>query len=204
MITGAGAGAGVRAPASRRVTLLTGARGAGKSTVCLRMGELARGAGIAVAGIASQGVFRQGARVGLEAVDLATRERWLLASTVEQQDGPAVGPFSFSLSGLQRALAVLDRALDRFAQSAALPGTGLLILDEVGPLEIARHQGFFPVVARLRITPSPDLLIVVRPELVGELRAALGDGRFTVVEVTRDSRDALPERLLAAVDARPD
>ena len=202
-MTGAGAGAGGRAPAGRRVTLLTGGRGAGKSTVCLRMGELARGAGIAVAGIASQGVFRQGARVGLEAVDLATGEHWLLASTVEQQDGPAVGPFSFSLPGLQRALAALDRALDRFVDPAVQPETGLFILDEVGPLEIARRQGFFPVVARLRIASSPDLLVVVRPELVGELRAALGEGRFTVVEVTRDSRDALPERLLAAVGAGP-
>ncbi len=181
-------------PAARRVTLLTGPRGAGKSTVCLRIGDLARAAGIAVAGIASQAVLRQGARIGLDAVDLATGERWQLASAVEPLGGPTVGPFSFSPGGVERALAALNRAVDRTAQ----PATRLLIVDEVGPLEIARREGFYPFVERLCRLSSPDLLLAVRPALVEPLRTLLGDGRFDVVEVTPDTRDALPERLAAA------
>jgi nucleoside-triphosphatase THEP1 len=179
-----------RLPAQRLVTLLTGERGAGKSTVCLRIGELARAAGpgeAGIAGIASRGRYEAGEQAGLDAVDLASGQEWPLASAVERLGGPVIGRFSFSPSGLSRALERLYRAV--------ASGARLIVLDEVGPLEILRREGFYPFLESLRRRPRPDLLLVVRPALLDDLRALFGSARLRVVAVTPENRDALPEDL---------
>ena len=176
-------------PAGRRVALLTGERGSGKSTVCLRLRELARGERLSVAGIVS--VYRDARRLELDAVDLSSLERWPLASAAGPLEGPSVGRFSFSAQGIARALDVLERA-------AALEAA-LLVVDEIGPLELTGHEGFYPFLERARTADFPDLLLVVRPSLVDELRALLrseGAGRPPVFEATVDTREALPARLL--------
>ncbi len=181
-----------RPPGQRLLTLLTGGRGVGKSTVCLRVAELARAAGLPVAGIVSS--YRDPLRNLLDAVHLSTLQRWPLASTVEPLDGPAVGRFSFSAAGLARALAALEQA--------AASDAALLVLDEVGPLELGRREGFYPFVEQVRRLASPDLLIVVRPSLVDELRAFLAGGLQRVLEVTVGARESLPGRILEAAAAR--
>lgn len=183
----------MRRPAGQRqVTLLTGERGAGKSTVCLRVAEMARAAGLPVAGVASAYADLQRGR--LEAVDLSTSQRWPLASAVESLGGPAIGRFSFSPAGLARALDALQRA-------AGLD-VALLVVDEVGPLELGRREGFYPLLERLRRLDSPDLLVVVRPSLLGELRAFLAGERQSVLEVTASTRESLPGRILESAAAR--
>jgi nucleoside-triphosphatase THEP1 len=179
---------------ARRVLLLTGERSSGKTTICLRVAEAALGAGLPVSGIASRGLCRGGRRVGLEAVDLASGAAWPLASLLERLDGPAIGPYSFSAAGLERALGVLERGAEM--------ERGLLIVDEVGPLELERGEGFARLLPRLRALPHqpcPDLLLVVRPSLVAELQASLGEKAGFVTEARPESRDGLPLRILAAV-----
>jgi nucleoside-triphosphatase len=178
----------VKAPGERRITLLTGERGAGKSTVCLALARLARAGGVAVSGVASRSVIRDGGRAGLEAVDLATLASWRLASTLEPLGGPTIGPFSFDPAGLARALAVVEEA-------AASPAV-LLAIDEIGPLELTFHEGFSPALGMLAGRPTPDLLFVVRPSLVETLGALFGRDRPRVVETTAANRDGLPAALL--------
>jgi nucleoside-triphosphatase len=178
----------VKAPGERRITLLTGERGAGKSTVCLALARLARAAGVAVSGVASRSVIRDGGRAGLEAVDLATLDSWRLASTLQTLGGPAIGPFSFDPAGLARALALVEAAAD----SAAT----LLAIDEIGPLELTFHEGFYPVLGPLAQRPSPDLLFVVRPSLLDTLAGLFARDRPRVVETTAANRDELPAALL--------
>jgi len=178
----------------RPVLLLTGERAAGKSTICLRVAEMARAAGVPVAGIVSRGIYRGGERIGLEAVDLAAGDSWRLASTIEQLGGPVIGAYSFSPEGLARAIRALEQALERHA--------GLLVADEIGPLELARHGGFYPFLVRLKKQRSrPDLLIVIRPSLVDDLQRFLGRGPFRVFGATGGTRESLPRSLLEAVVA---
>lgn len=181
-----------RPPGQRLVTLLTGERGVGKSTVCLRVAELARAAGLPVAGIVSS--CRDPLRNLLDAVDLLSLQRWPLASTVEPLGGPAVGRFSFSAAGLARALAALEQA--------AASDAALLVVDEVGPLELSRREGFYPFLERLRALDSPDLLVAVRPSLLSELQGFLAGERQRVLEVTAAAREGLPGRIVAAAAAR--
>jgi nucleoside-triphosphatase THEP1 len=145
----------------------------GKTTVCQAVAELARRRGYRPDGVITPALYACPAdwelgignwelmKVGFEAVDVGSGERWLLArtdpSTILRQgsgqalrqgsgqgsghrrelSGPRVGPYSFDPAGLARALRVLRRA--------ATAGCDLLMVDEIGPLELEQGQGFAPI-----------------------------------------------------------
>ena len=216
-----------------RLLLLTGERGAGKTTACARLAALA-----AERGLAAGGLLTRRLPGGLEAEAVPGGERWPLArlerpaggggSDGPPPDGPSVappgeppegppgarreeppawGPFTFSPAGFERALRHLQRCLrDRPA---------LLLLDEAGPLELVRGQGFRPFLEELLLggpagrapAAGPALLLVVRPALLAHaarLLAPAAPGHPpAVVRLEAANRDGLPARLLAALLSRP-
>jgi len=107
---------------------MVGDRQSGKTAACLRIAELGRARGLTVAGIAAPAVYAAGTLEGYDALDLARGRRAPLARTV----GPgveSVGGFFFLAEGLRLGREVL-------AHAATLPDA-LVIVDEVGPLELA-------------------------------------------------------------------
>ena len=107
--------------------LLVGDRHSGKTSTCQRLAELLHARGLPPAGVVAPAVHRAGRCVGYNVVDLATGRTTLLATTdglgVEQ-----VGQFGFLAEGLALGRAVLE--------TAAETPHGLVIVDEVGPLEL--------------------------------------------------------------------
>jgi nucleoside-triphosphatase THEP1 len=170
--------------------LLTGKRGVGKTTVCQAVAELTRRRGYRPGGVITPALYACPAgwelgignlgfdKVGFEAVDVGSGERWPLArtgpstgsgrgpsrtlrSTSEtpptghrrEPGGPRVGPYSFAPAALARALRVLRKAAtlrqacperNRRAEDTAA-GCDLLIVDEIGPLELEQGKGFAPI-----------------------------------------------------------
>ena len=144
----------------KKITILTGARGQGKSSFLLDKFEGKPG----VAGILS--LRRENDRRYFH--KLSTGEEWPMDG-LPGDEGPwlEVGRFRFSASAFQRASAY-------FPVAAIMEGAGLFIADEAGPLEL-RGEGFFQMLKILiSLRPGPDLLIVVREELVAEMKLALG------------------------------
>ena len=108
-------------------------------------------------------------KVGFEAVDVGSGERWPLARTDAELGGPQVGPYSFDPAALASALRVLRRAATlRQAQDTAA-GCDLLMVDEIGPLELERGEGFAPILDLLPVEGPTHTLIVVRPALLDQL-----------------------------------
>jgi nucleoside-triphosphatase THEP1 len=184
--------------------LLTGRRGVGKTTICQAIAELARRRGYRPGGVITPALSNShGVKVGFEAVDVGSGERWLLARTApstssghrQELGGPRVGPYSLDPIALDRALKVLRRAIS--------PGCDLLIIDEIGPLELEQGEGFAPILDLLPVEGPTHTLIVVRPALLDPLLLRLRDavGRpcrtgFTVFIVTEENRDELPLRIV--------
>jgi nucleoside-triphosphatase len=167
--------------------LLTGLRQVGKSTVCQAVVELARAQGRQPQGVLSPALFdSSGAKVGFEVLDVATGERWLLAHTVRELDGPRIGPYVLDSAGLVRSIIALTRACE---------GADLMIVDEIGPLELKRNEGFAPVLDCLPLQGPGHLLLVVRPSLLPEVRRRLG-GDFAICTVTEGNRAILPAHIL--------
>lgn len=143
-----------RTPA-RPVLLLTGPRGSGKTTAAAAVVERARAAGLQVAGVLAPGTVRDGRRWSFDAVDLRTGRRAPLGT----RDHPAgwidLGGFRVAPEGIE---------LGRRALSApAVRGADLVVVDEVGPWELA-GEGWGPALDRLVAGDLP-LLLVVRESL---------------------------------------
>lgn len=200
--------------AAVRILLLTGERGAGKSTLCELLAGEARRRGIPAGGVACPAVFGpDGTKIGCRVRDLASGEERELGSTVRDLGGPRWKGWSFSETGFEAANRAVLAALDR--------GAGLVILDEVGPLELRRGAGLEPSLRALDAmlagsgwpgragsggprsgdAAGPLVLLVVRPELAEELvRRYPGAGtirvdpedRRTALELAREALFRVP------------
>jgi nucleoside-triphosphatase THEP1 len=186
------------------IILLTGARRVGKSTVCQRLVEEGRRRGKRIGGFISPALFnQQGEKTGAYLQDLRTGEMRLQYSTgaAGEQAGPRVGPFVMDPEVLRWGMQLVEEALRA--------GDDLVIIDEIGPLELLRGEGFAPLLDTVGDYPNARVLIVVRPELVEALQERLaGTAHAPIwrVKVTLDNRNALPEELagrLWGTPARP-
>ena len=174
---------------SALVGLLTGAIGAGKTTAAERVAGLARRRGLVCGGLLAPALTDQsGTKIGIWAVDLLTGERRTLARTDRELGGPSIGVYSFDDDALTWATGVIERARG---------ACDLLIVDEIGKLELWSHAGLAPVVPRLASGQVRRSLVLVRASLLAELRVRLGQVEQIVFELDTENRDELPPRVLA-------
>jgi hypothetical protein len=117
-----------------RLHLICGARGIGKTQVCIGLVQLLSLYGEDLAGLISPGVFDDGRKTGIEAYDLRSQERRRLANlAMDRDDTPLMlGKWAFD----RKTLAWGDTVL-----RGAVP-CGVLIVDELGPLEFTEGRGW--------------------------------------------------------------
>jgi nucleoside-triphosphatase THEP1 len=143
---------------------LTGPRGAGKTTLCQRLIAQAKRTGCDVAGVISPAVIMDGQRAGFDVEDIRSGARRGLGRASPQPG------FSLSLGRWfvnPSALAWANQIL-----SCCCP-CDLLIVDEVGPLELVQGDGWTNGLVALRTGPYRVAVVVVRPELLETARAVL-------------------------------
>ena len=172
--------------------LVTGEPGTGKTSLLANLSERVTAAGV----ISRPRVNEGGKRTGIIAtlpdtgvlIDLATVARIpgdpRVARLVAAPDHPdtevgvMVGPWRFSPA----AIAMVNAHLFRIAQGASPPdlpsddsptAAPVVVIDEIGPLELLRHGGFLPGLEVVMRSALPAI-VVVRPALVGELRRTIG------------------------------
>lgn len=185
--------------------LLTGERQVGKTTICKQVADLARGLGHNSAGVLSPAVRgKDGRPVAYHAQMVSDGEQRLLAwaygdlekETLQPEtrnrkpstDGPHTGRYSFDADVLSWVIGRLQEAISQ--------GCDLLIIDEIGPLELEQGRGLAPILSDLSGERLPPLLLVVRPELVGRLQKRLSDIPFRTFAVTLENRQALPDAIV--------
>ncbi len=111
----------------KRLLVLTGAPGCGKTTVLVKTSEKLRAGGFRVGGMISNEVRAGGNRVGFEILDLQTgRKGWL--AHVDQTAGPQIGKYRVNIEGLDN---VGVEAVLR-----ALEDLDVVFVDEIGPMEL--------------------------------------------------------------------
>jgi nucleoside-triphosphatase len=132
----------------RRV-VVTGARGAGKTTFCRRLAELAREADREVAGILSLPRIEKGTKTGILACSLRSGETRLLASArAGEVDGFRFCNWHFSEAVMRWSNEALSQAVP----------CDLLIIDEIGRLELDSGRG---LVAGFEVMDGPAHSAVV-------------------------------------------
>lgn len=149
-----------------KIVVLTGGRGAGKTTTCRRRVEAARLADWDAGGVISPARFEGGGKTGIWAEDLRTGERRLLASRVSGElTGHRLGPWTFDLQALEWGNQVITAA----------PPCDLLVIDELGPLEFNQNMGWDASFEVLRSQNYALAIVVIRPECI----KAFSDMGFT-------------------------
>lgn len=166
--------------------LLSGDRAAGKSTICERLAQAARRSGLAAGGIACPAVFGpDGVKTGCRGRSVASGDEWELGSTVRDLGGPRWKGWSFSEEGFRRA----NRAVAETLASRA----GLLVVDEIGPVELRLGLGLHPSLLKLDALSAAGsarafrIVLVVRSELLDALQLRYPGA--AVLRVTPESRE---------------
>lgn len=137
----------------RRVRIIHGDIGSGKTS---RAADWSREQ--AMSGVEVGGVLAQKTPEGRRFVDLRAGDSMPLEHPATDEAGVEVGRFHFRQ-------AAFDWADDRVGMALAA-GSAVIVLDEVGPLEM-RGGGFAPVLDRLaRDAPGVELVLLVRTSLI--------------------------------------
>jgi len=173
-----------------RIVLLTGERGTGKTHLCQRVVEEARRRGFSCTGVLSPALFDGQEKVGISLVDVATGEERPLASAEDASQGLQWGRYGFVPSSLTWGGALLTRATP----------CQLLVVDELGPLELELGQGLVKALDVLAQGGFSLALVVVRPALLNEVTARLKGRQPIILEVTPSNRDQLPVQILSMLE----
>ena len=148
--------------------ILTGDIRSGKTTWLEAGVRELEAAGVPVRGVLAPGVWRDGKKVGIENVLLPSHERVLLATPAEERCSTGLG-WDFDANALAR----VNAHLTELAATSGDMRPGLLVIDEIGPLELRRGEGLTAALELLDAGPTPawpHALVVVRATLAEDAR----------------------------------
>ncbi|MEA3239209.1 MAG: NTPase [Candidatus Bipolaricaulota bacterium] len=164
--------------ANKRRIVITGRPGVGKTTLIERV--IAK-LSIPVGGMITKEIRKCDHRVGFSVIDIATGNEGILAH-IHQTSGPKMGRYRVNLRDLEKiGIAAIDSALS--------DGT-LVVIDEIGPMEITSAK-FIPAVERVVESDVPFIISThakLDHPLIHHLRQA-----FTLYRVKLGNRDELIE-----------
>jgi len=139
--------------------LLTGPSGAGKTTFCRRLAQTARSQGWDAAGLLSPAWMDAGKKIGILLEDLGGGEQRTLAYTSPHPGADlCLGKWFFD----PQVLAWGNRLLEH------CPPCDLLIVDELGPLELDAGTGLSAAFGLLAARRYRVGCVVVRPSLLAQ------------------------------------
>jgi nucleoside-triphosphatase len=167
----------------KRVFVLTGSPGIGKTTVLARTVSSLRQRNLSVGGMYSREVREGQMRVGFEIVDVAAIKKGWLAH-VNQKSGPQLGRYRVNLNDLETiGVGSIDYAVEK---------CDIVVIDEIGPMELFSEK-FKKAVEKAIATKKLVIAVVhwkAQDNLVFETKNR-EDAEIFVV--TSENRDTLPE-----------
>ena len=165
--------------------LLTGRPGVGKTTAIRAVIDRS---GLHAGGFLTEEIREGGRRVGFRLIALDRSTEVATLADVNNASPHRVGKYGVNLDELERVgVAALWRAIEE-------PGVGLIVIDEIGKMELFSGHFCAAVDASLE-SPKPVLAAVMlgRQHWVDALKAR---SDVTLVPITAANRHEMPERTL--------
>jgi len=166
---------------ARRV-FLTGEPGVGKTTIIREAIQDLRVQGLIVGGMVSQELRKGVARVGFQLEDLSTGEIGILASDHPTFEGPRIGRYTVNLADLEKVGAG--------AIQHAMLTAGVIVVDEIGPMELAAPR-FVKTVHEALASRKHFLGSIHKRSTHPMLASIRSDAKNEVIEVTLANRNQL-------------
>lgn len=170
----------------KRVLVLTGNPGVGKTTVLAKTVSTLRGRGVSVGGMFSREVREGTAPVGFEIVDIGSAKVGWLAH-VNQQGGPQVGKYHVNLNDLESiGVQAIKNAVDT---------NDVVAIDEIGPMELFSAK--FKEAAQKALESRKLVIAVVHWKAQDKLVAEAKSRKDTEVYiVTTENRESISETIV--------
>lgn len=139
------------------IFLLSGGIQSGKTSLCLEVLEAARQAGLRLGGVVSPGLFRGGEKWAIDLLDASSGERLRLAERLGKGEAElATQRWAFRPEAVARGSQILKEAVP----------CDLLVIDELGPLEFQRGEGWLEGFEAVESGKYQAALLVIRPSLL--------------------------------------
>lgn len=162
--------------------ILSGPREIGKTTFLKQLIEQTQDLHIRVAGVISPAVVENGQKTAIDLVDLSTGSVKRLANLRQTENqGIYTERWAFSTESLEWGNQLLV---------ASIP-CDLLIVDELGPIELERGQGWQNGVLALSSNQFLTAVVVIRPELLGKAFSLWPQARL--IEITQRNEAGLAQ-----------
>ncbi len=145
-----------------------GPSGSGKTSYCQRLIDQAQQRGWLVTGILSPGLFEGATKTAILAQDLTTGVQRTLAIS-RALSHPSCSDQMPAADPLCTPRWQLDPEVLAWGQTvleAADPQADLLVIDEIGPLELHQHQGWTAAIQAIQSRRYRRTLVTLRPALL--------------------------------------
>ena len=176
----------------KRVLLLTGVPGVGKTTVLIKAVDALKAQGVSVGGMISREAREGNVRIGFEIMDLTNSKHGWLAH-VNQRTGPQVGKYHVNLQDLEN--------IGAKAITEAMEKCDAVAIDEIGPMELFSQK--FKQAVKQALESKKLVLAVVHAKakdpLIGEAKQRADAEIYTV---TMANRDDMPSKITRAIAFR--
>jgi len=173
----------------KRVLLITGSPGTGKTSVLLKTVDALKARGYSVGGVISREARVGWTRVGFEILDLDSGRRGWLAH-VNQPSGPQVGKYRVNLEDLN--------SIGAEAIMEAVDKCDVIAIDEIGPMELFSEK--FKEAVKRAVECGKVVVGVVhwkaRDRLIEEVKKREDT---EILEVTSENRNKLHENIVGKV-----
>lgn len=164
---------------SGQILLVTGPIGAGKTTYCVQHIDALRRQGADIAGVLSPARFVNEVKTGIDVIELRSGERRALAHLRTGDDlMPPAGVFTPRWRFDSETLDWVNQAL-----AQATP-CDLLVVDELGPLELEQERGWVAGIAAVDSRAYERALVVVRSGLLVLAQARWPDAETVWIGVS--------------------
>ena len=170
------------------VLILTGTVHSGKTSLLCQLSRELKKLGIGVDGFLSLAVFKSRKRIGYDLLDLNTETVVPFIRRQGALNCPTVGPYYIQPEILAEAMRKIVGHQTR----------DLLIVDEVGPLEI-RGEGLWPALSSILSRPALRCLLVARRGILEDLRRLIVGSPVRIFDI--EDRAVYAE-LLAAIQEK--
>ncbi len=168
-----------------QIILITGERQTGKSTLCQSVTRRLRETGVQLSGLLTS---RTGPH-DLEVTEIHTGDRYTLTLPFGERAGILLAHFNMNPQALTRGVRALRSSFP----------TQVFVLDELGPLELKLGRGWVEALDLLQKPTYRVAVVVIRPELLLSVIKRLSAAWYTIVYVTPENRNSLPDELYAQV-----
>lgn len=173
-----------------KIFVITGKVQSGKTTFLNNLVHEIKDKGFEVAGFLCFGQFSKGKRSDFTLIDINNYTKVLLATVENHSSWPRYGRFFFNPLAIEAGEKILGKAIEH--------GRGIVILDEVGPMEL-QGGGWAPMVDLLAKEKILVQIWVVREQILEEVRQRWEIPAGNVIRVGKEMKEEIIKKIIAHV-----